>query len=69
MSRKNGNWVANVSGAKCRVTLKTYLSVTDMKKRNDMQKSIATRFFYAHSEFDTLSSLVSGEMWDSNPLG
>jgi hypothetical protein len=35
----------------------------------DLQKSIATGLFYVHSEFDALSSLVSGEMWSFNPLG
>ena len=50
-------------------TLKIYISVTNKKKRNDLQKSIATGLFYVHSEFDALSSLVSGEVWNSNPLG
>ena len=59
---KNGNWVANVSGAKCQITLKIHISVTYKKKLNDLQKSIATEPFYVHSEFDMLSSLVSGEM-------
>ena len=45
------------------------LSVTDKKKLNDLQKSIATGLFYVHTEFDVLSSLVSGEVWNSNPLG
>ena len=58
-----------VSGAKCRITLKIHISVTDKKKRNDLQKSIATGPFYVHSKFDVLSSLVSGEMWNLNPLG
>ena len=58
-----------VSGAKCRITLKIHISVTDKKKLSDLQKSIATGPFYVHSKFDMLSSLVSGEMWNLNPLG
>ena len=58
-----------VSGAKCRITLKIHISVTDKKKLNDLQKSVATVPFYVHSKFDVLSSLVSGEMWNLNPLG
>ena len=60
-----------MSGAKCRITLKIYIPVTDTKKLNDLHKSIATGAFYVHvhSKFDMLSSLVSGEMWNLNPLG
>ena len=58
-----------MSGAKCRINLKIHISVTDKKKRNDLQKSIATGPFYEQSKFDMLSSLVSGEMWNVNPLG
>ena len=46
-----------------------YISVMDRKKLDDLHKSIATGVFYVRSKFDALSSLVSGEIWDSNPLG
>ena len=49
--------------------MKIYISVTDKNKLNDLQKSKAIGLFYVHSEFDALSSLVSGEVWNSNPLG
>ena len=58
-----------MSGAKCRITLKIHISVINKKKLNDLQKSIVTGPFYVHSKFDMLSSLVSGEMWNPNPLG
>ena len=43
------------------------ISVTDDSETNEQNKSIATELLYAHSEFDTFSTLICGEMRNSNP--
>ena len=59
---------ANQAG-KCACSLLNCISVTDDSETNEQNKSIATGLHYAHSEFDTFSTLVRGEMWISNPRG
>ena len=59
---------ANQAG-KCDCSLLNCISVTDDSETNEQNKSIATGFLYAHSEFDTFSTLVREEMWISNPRG
>ena len=58
---------ANQAG-KCACSLFNCISVTDDSEINEQNKSIATGFLYAHSEFDAFSTLVHGEIWISNPL-
>ena len=57
---------ANQAG-KCACSLLNCISVTDDSESNEQNKSIATGLLYAHSEFDTFSTLVRGEMRISNP--
>ena len=59
---------ANQAG-KCARSLLNCISVTDDSETNEQNKSIDTGLLYAHSEFDTFSTFVRGEMWISNPLG
>ena len=59
---------ANQAG-KCARSLFNCISVTDDIEINEQNKSIATGLLYAHSEFDTFSTLVRGEMCISNPRG
>ena len=59
---------ANPAG-KCACSLLNCVSVTDDSETNKQNKSIATGLLNAHSEFDTFSALVLGEMWISNPWG
>ena len=59
---------ANQAG-KCACSLLNCISVTDDSETNEQNKSIATGLLNVHSEFDTFSTLVRGEMWISNPRG
>ena len=54
---------------KCVCSLLNCISVADDSETNEQNNSIATGLHYAHSEFDTFSTLVRGEMWISNPRG
>ena len=59
---------ANQAGKRAR-SLLNCISVTDDIETNEQNKSIATGLLNAHSEFDTFSTLVRGEMRISNPRG
>ena len=59
---------ANQAGKRA-CSLLNCISVTDDTETNEQNKSIATGLLYAHSEYDTFSILVRGEMWISNPRG
>ena len=58
---------ANQAG-KCACSLLNCISVTDDIEINEQNKSIATGLFYVQSKFDAFSTLVRGEMRDSNLL-
>ena len=67
---EGGDYIVGANQAgKCACSLLNRISVTDDSETNEQNKSIATGLLYAHSEFDTFSTLVSGEMWISNPRG
>ena len=59
---------ANQAG-KCACSLLNCIFVTDDAENNEQNKSIAAGLLYAHSEFDTFSTLVPEEMLISNPRG
>ena len=45
------------------------ISVTDDTEINEQDKSITTGLIYVQPKFDAFSTLVHGEMLNSNPLG
>ena len=59
---------ANQAG-KCARSLFNCITVTDNIEINEQNKSIATGVLYVQPEFDTFSTLVRGEMMNSNPRG
>ena len=76
MSLKMGSEFRYIGGAnrvhvhgKYTFTLQSYISVTDNIQVDELNKLIATGLFYVHTEFDAFSTLVPGEMYNSNPLG
>ena len=59
---------ANQAGKRAR-SLFNCISVTDDIEINEQNKSIATGLLYVQAEFDAFSTLVRGEMRNSNPRG
>ena len=67
---EGGDYIVGANQAgKCACSLLKCISITDDSETNEQDKSIATGLLYVHSEFDTFSTLVRGEMWISNPRG
>ena len=67
---EGGDYIIGANRAgKCACSLLNCISVTDDSETNEQNKSITTGLLYALSEFDTFSTLVRGEMWNSNPAG
>ena len=67
---EGGDYIIGANQArKYACSLLNCISVTDDSETNEQNKSIATGLLSAHSEFDTFSALVRGEMWISNPRG
>ena len=51
------------------INLFNCISVMDDTEINEQNKSIATVLIYIQPKFDAFSTLVQGEMLNSNPLG
>ena len=66
---EGGDYIIGANQARKRAcSLLSCISVTTDTETNEQNKSIATGLLYAHSEFDAFSTLVRGEMLNSNLL-
>ena len=69
MGRRSDYIIGANQAGKSACSLFNCISVMDGIKINEQNKSISKGLLYVRAEFDAFSTLLRGEMWNSNPLG